>query len=173
MWEKTLRKIMLAICLTAVFGINVSVTAAPLNEVPPKERCPVCGMFVAKYKPWLAQLIMEDGSAKFFDGVKDMMAYYFEPQKFGGSSPPVEIYVTDYYSLKLIDGKKAYYVSGSDVLGPMGHELIPFEAKDAAATFKNDHKGQMVMGFEQINLEIINHLRAGTGHKMHMMKKKK
>lgn len=168
MWKK-----LLVVFIGALLGTYGSVYAAPISEVPPKERCPVCGMFVAKYKPWLAQLAMEDGTTKFFDGVKDMMAYYFEPEKYGGSSTPVEVYVTDYYSLKLIDGKKALYVSGSDVLGPMGHELIPFTTKDAATTFKKDHKGKMVMNFDEITLEMINTLRSGSGHKMHMMKKKK
>ncbi len=171
--ENSMRKIPLVAFLIVLLGVYASVCAAPLSEVPPKERCPVCGMFVAKYKPWLAQVVMKDGTTKFFDGVKDMMAYYFEPEKYGGSSTPAEVYVTDYYSLKLIDGKKALYVSGSDVLGPMGHELIPFTTQDAAATFKKDHKGKMVMEFEQISLEMINTLRSGSGHKMHMMKKKK
>ena len=40
-----------------------------------ESRCPVCGMFVAKYPQWLAQINMSDGYAEFFDGVKDMLAY--------------------------------------------------------------------------------------------------
>jgi nitrous oxide reductase accessory protein NosL len=37
--------------------------------------------------------------------------------------------VTDYYRVQRIDAHKAYYVVGSDVLGPMGHELIPLETR--------------------------------------------
>ncbi len=163
-----------AVLFVLVFvSSGIVVTAAPTTEVPAKERCPVCGMFVAKYKPWLAQLKMEDGTTTFFDGVKDMMAFYFEPKKYGSSSTPLEVYVTDYYSLKLIDGKKAFYVAGSDVLGPMGHELIPFDTQEAATTFKKDHKGKMVIGFEEINPEMIEKMRTSAGHKMHKMKKSK
>ena len=33
------------------------------------------------------------------------------------------IHVTEYYDVELIEARSAYYVIGSDVLGPMGHEL--------------------------------------------------
>jgi hypothetical protein len=36
----------------------------------PKDKCPVCGMFVAKYPDWVAALVFSDGSTVFFDGVK-------------------------------------------------------------------------------------------------------
>ncbi len=159
--------------LILTLGFAMPGNTQPLTEVPPKERCPVCGMFVAKYKSWLAQLKMENGKTAYFDGVKDMMAYYFEPKKYGGSSTPVEVYVTDYYSLGIIDGKKAFYVIGSDVLGPMGHELIPFATLKAATTFKKDHKGKKILKFDEINLDLITGLRSGGNHKMHMMKKTK
>ena len=40
--------------------------------------------------------------------------------------------MTDYYSLKLSDGLKAYYVFGSNVYGPMGKELVPFKEEAEA-----------------------------------------
>jgi copper chaperone NosL len=33
----------------------------------PRDKCPVCGMFVAKYPDFLAQIVFKDGSALFFD----------------------------------------------------------------------------------------------------------
>ena len=45
------------------------------------------------------------------------------------------IYVTDYYSMKPTDGRKAYYVIESNVFGPMGRELIPFEKEPEAKEF--------------------------------------
>ncbi|MGQ9653410.1 MAG: nitrous oxide reductase accessory protein NosL, partial [Thermodesulfobacteriota bacterium] len=34
----------------------------------PKDKCPVCGMFVAKYPDWTAQVLFKDGRSVFFDG---------------------------------------------------------------------------------------------------------
>ena len=136
-----------------------------------QSRCPVCGMFVAKYPQWLAQVKMADGSSQSFDGVKDMMAYYFSPQQYG-AAPQVavdEIYVKDYYSQKWIDGKKAFFVQGSDVYGPMGHELIPFADQAAAESFVKDHQGKTIYSFSQITPEIIEFLRKGHKMKEHTM----
>ena len=45
------------------------------------------------------------------------------------------IAVTDYYAVEPIAARDAWYVVGSDVLGPMGHELVPLatEAEELAA----------------------------------------
>ena len=123
-------------------------------------------MFVAKYPQWLAQVNMSDGSAEVFDGVKDMMAYYFAPQQFGAAAGITveEIMVKDYYSQKWTDGKKAIFVLGSDVYGPMGHELIPFDSLAGAESFFKDHHGKTIYNFSEITPDVIESLR--KGHKM-------
>ena len=35
----------------------------------------------------------------------------------------------EYYSLTRIDARAAWYVIGSGVVGPMGHELIPLDPR--------------------------------------------
>jgi len=133
--------------------------------VPEDAKCPVCGMFVAKYPRWVAQIVYshEDHEHKFsFDGVKDMMKFYFAPKRWISTNAHMvnndnikQILVTDYYSQEAIDGTKAYYVIGSDVYGPMGHELIPFEKIDDAKTFKSDHSGKMIIEFSKLKEEDI------------------
>ena len=49
--------------------------------IPKDTKCPVCGMFVAKYEKWIAA-IKTDKESFYFDGVKDMMKFYFEPTKY-------------------------------------------------------------------------------------------
>jgi hypothetical protein len=51
------------------------------------------------------------GSYAVFDGVKDMLKYYFGLSKYNPKkkkSDIDEIYVTDYYDLTMIDGLKAF-----------------------------------------------------------------
>lgn len=114
-------------------------------KVSKDEKCPVCGMFVYKYPRWVAQIFLTDGSHLSFDGVKDMTKYIHSHK-----IPLDKILVTDYYTQKAIDGKKAYYVIGSDVYGPMGEEAIPFESKDEAKKFKRDHRGKEVLRLDEV-----------------------
>ena len=125
------------------------------------DKCPVCGMFVAKYPDFLAQVIFRDGAYAFFDGAKDMFKYYFNLKKYNPSkelSDIAVIYVTDYYSMNPTDGRKAFYVIGSNVFGPMGKELIPFEKEPEAKEFLVDHAGKKLIRFDGITPEIINGL---------------
>jgi len=127
----------------------------------PKDNCPVCGMFVAKYPDFLVQILFKDGSSAFFDGTKDMFKYYFNLKKYKPSknvSDIDSIYVTNYYDLTLTEGHSAYYVLGSDVYGPMGRELIPFKKEGDAQEFKKDHQGKSVLKFSEITYEIVKSL---------------
>jgi copper chaperone NosL len=167
-----MKNIVVIVLFSLVFSAQAasSATLSEVESVSGDTRCPVCGMFVSKYQNWLTQLKMSDGSREVFDGVKDMMAYYFSPDKYG-QKPGVknsEVQVKDYYSGSWIDGKLAYYVFGSDVMGPMGHELIPFENEAAAKNFTKDHKGKQLLAFGEITSGLISRMR--SGHKMKMKK---
>ncbi len=155
------------ILLFLVVGLTLAcspVSADPLVPLAGDTRCPVCGMFVAKYDAWITQIIYEDKRVESFDGVKDMLAYYFHPQEYGGlpDSKCNEIWVKDYYTLAWIEGRKAWYVTGSDVYGPMGHEFIPFSSKPAAEAFAKDHHGKKILPFSEITAQMVEALRSGT-----------
>jgi len=127
----------------------------------PKDKCPVCGMFVSKYPDFVAEILFKDGSYAVFDGAKDMFKFYFNLKKYQPMKDPSDIdriFVTEYYHLVFIDASKAYYVMGSDVFGPMGKELVPVENEAQAKTFILDHKGQSILRFQDITLELINDL---------------
>jgi copper chaperone NosL len=145
--------------------------AAPLDNVGPDTRCPVCGMFVAKYDVWITQIRYDEKTVLSFDGVKDMMAFYHDPPAYNGreQSKIKEIWVKDYYSLKWIDARQAFYVVGSDVNGPMGHEFIPFAGKAAAEAFMDDHHGRLVLSFADVTADQVEAIR--VGNKMKQMKK--
>lgn len=126
-----------------------------------KDKCPVCGMFVAKYPDWLTAIRFRDGSYVFFDGAKDMFKYLQDPKKYGHARKPEEIQdimVMDYYRLAWIDARKALYVLGSDVYGPMGRELISLEKEADAKEFMKDHKGLRIIGFSDVTREVIKTL---------------
>ncbi len=126
-----------------------------------RDKCPVCGMFVAKYPDWLAAVRLKDGSHVFFDGAKDMFKYLHDMKKYDPSRRPEDIQavaVMDYYGLAWIDARKAWYVLGSDVYGPMGRELIPLEREADAREFMKDHKGIKIIRFTEATQGVIKSL---------------
>ncbi len=151
-----LLKSSLLVFVLSILPVSV-VFAAPEENVPDRSRCEVCGMFVAKFPNWITQVRYQDDQTFFFDGAKDMLAFYFNPSKYGGGDRESikEIWVKDYYSLEWLDGRKAYYVVGSDVHGPMGHEFIPFVSIEAAEKFSEDHDGEEILRFQEITTEKV------------------
>ena len=143
-----------------IIGTGLAETKDPLQPAK-KDKCPVCGMFVYKYPDWLAEIIFKDGSVDFFDGAKDLFKYYFSLNKYrpGKNKKDIAaIYVMEYYDMQLIDARKAFFVMGSDIYGPMGHELIPFAAEADARAFMKDHKGKRILRFQAITPKVIHKL---------------
>ena len=164
-WKRTgqILLLFLAVQLAPVAALQPA-SAGAADVVTGQTRCPVCGMFVAKYPDWQAQVHYEKLSeARFFDGMKDLMVFYFEPERF--DAPPrkaiKDIFVKDYYSLSWISAQEAFFVTGSDVYGPMGHEFIPFATREAAESFSKDHHGKEILTFGEITPERVESLRAG------------
>lgn len=132
-------------------------TATP----PANAKCPVCGMFVAKYPDWVCSMTFRDSTSVYFDGPKDLLTYYLNPGRYGPAGKQTdiaEIHVKDYYSLAIIDGRQAFYVIGSNVLGPMGKELVPFARKDDAEGFMRDHRGVKILRFAEITQSVLKGL---------------
>jgi len=124
-------------------------------EVPKGAKCPVCGMFVYKYPKWASKMVVGSKSY-YFDGVKDMMKFYIFDGDFPFNRADIkEILVRDFYTLESIPAKEAYYVVGSKVYGPMGNELIPFKSKKEAKDFINDHGGDKIIRFNQIDAKLV------------------
>lgn len=126
------------------------------------EKCPVCGMFAYKYPKWVARMSYVENGKQVnyaFDGAKDLLKFYHNPSKWGNYTKhpdaEVTILVSDYYTGEVIDGKKAFYVVGSDVMGPMGKEFIAFSTLKSAQTFLKDHKGQQIVEFSKIEEALV------------------
>jgi nitrous oxide reductase accessory protein NosL len=158
-----------ALCLIGIF-LLASLAGAAEKEIPKqtiqivptaKDKCPVCGMFVSKYPDWTTAILFKDGSRVFFDGAKDLFKYLLDSKKYGPSKKAEDIravMVKDYYGLSWIDARRAWYVLGSDVFGPMGRELIPLEQEADAKEFMKDHQGIQIIRFAEVNREVVKTL---------------
>jgi nitrous oxide reductase accessory protein NosL len=130
------------------------------NYIKPaeKDKCPVCGMFVAKYPDWIAEVRFRNGGYAVFDGPKDLFKYLADMKRYAPGRRQEDIKaitVMDYYAVRPIDGATAFYVTGSDVYGPMGSEFIPFEKETDAREFFKDHGGKQILRFKDITPAVL------------------
>jgi nitrous oxide reductase accessory protein NosL len=151
-----------ALFMLMVFAVPFSWGGQRSIATPsPNTKCPVCGMFVAKFPDWVCSITLRDGTALFFDGPKDLFKYYLSPGRYGAAIKPSEFIsmtVKDYYTLEVRDGRRAYYVLGSDIFGPMGKELVPFATERDAQGFLKDHGGRRILRFQEITPAVLKSL---------------
>ena len=127
----------------------------------PKDTCPVCGMFVSLYPDWVATVVYRDGHAHHFDGAKDLFKYLLNLPKYAPGHAQADIAaigVTEYYNISRIDARTAWYVIGSDTLGPMGHELVPLATQAEAEEFQRDHQGKRTVRFDEVTPALLDQL---------------
>jgi nitrous oxide reductase accessory protein NosL len=152
------------VSLFAILAIPVVSTDKDL-EVPlhpgDDDRCPVCGMLVAPYPDWTAQVRHGDGTTVFFDGCKDLFKYLlmfeiYAPRQ--DRRDVAAVFVTNYYDGEVVPARTALFVTGSDVTGPMGAELVPHRSFEAAEDFLKDHHGRRILRFDEIDESVIREM---------------
>ena len=161
---KQLKRLVILSFLTLWAAFAAAQEGVVVPKPGAKDLCPVCGMLVSKYPNWVAVVRYRDGHAHFFDGAKDMFKYLHDYAKYAPGHRKKEIagiHVTEFYGLSKMDAHKAFYVIGSDVLGPMGHEFVPLETRADAEEFLKDHKGKQILQFEQVTADIVEKVDNG------------
>ena len=149
------------VCFPAVHAKD----AGPM-AITKDHKCPTCGMRVAGFTNWHTQIVYPDHTNQAFCAVKCLMAYYFEPSRFSDAHNPGDsktLFAKDYYTQAWHNMDKMVFVMGSDVMGPMGKDLVPFADKKAAETFLADHNGEAILQFDEITPELIQKLRHKKG----------
>ncbi len=147
-----------------VLALPAGAGGVSFPDPKPRELCPVCGMVVSKYPAWVASVVYRDGHAHHFDGAKDLFKYLFDVPHYAKGHRAQDIArigVTEYYEVKRIDARQAWFVIGSDVLGPMGQELIPLASRADADEFMRDHHGKRILRFDEARRELPAKLDAG------------
>ncbi len=137
------------------------------KDIPPDVSCGKCGMFPAKYPQWQTQIVFKDGAMTPFDGSKCMFGFMFNMQKFDSRHSRDDIaaiWARDFNTGEWINARKAHYVVGSSMMGPMGKELIPFGDGDAARVFQKEHGGELAM-FDSISMATLKPLMGKMHHK--------
>ena len=151
-----------ALAFTA--GANAQIALSGIPRPDARDLCPVCGMIVSKYPNWTATVLYNNGHAHHFDGAKDMFKYLQDLPKYAPGHRQEDIRaiaVTDFYNLGKVDARQAFFVIGSDVLGPMGHEFVPLANRTDAEEFLRDHKGKRALAFYQVTAQLVDQVDNG------------
>lgn len=155
----TLMAVVLLWATVAPVGAGV---APGVAKPGPRDRCPVCGMFVAPYPTWTAAVQFADGTLAYFDGPKDLFRFVFTPERYDAKRSREaigDLWVTEYYTTELMPAAGLYFVVGSDVLGPMGLELVPVAGAAQAQGFLKDHQGTRSVPFAEVTPAVLEDLQ--------------
>lgn len=100
---------------------------------------------------------LRDGRIELFEGARCLFIFNTAPDRFGITKDDIKYkYVTDFLSRKMIDVEQASFVLGSKVMGPMGHDLIPFTDKKSADRFSSKHGGKRIVHMGSLGLSDVD-----------------
>lgn len=122
------------------FALVLAACGASREEAAaqPTDRCAHCGMRIAG--DWLTSgATTSEARSVQFDTPKCLFAWLA-----GDGAGASGLWVTEYYGRTHHDVEGLFYVDGSDVMGPMGADLIPIDGRDRADAFARDHGGNVL-----------------------------
>jgi len=120
------------------------------------DRCPVCAMFPARRPETAAAMTLTSGETFYFCGNGCLLRTWLRSMVYIGKPQNQidRIVVRDYFSGKPVDGRKATWVAGSDVVGPMGPAIIALKDAGQLNTFTKRHGGKTVFTFDEVNDDL-------------------
>jgi nitrous oxide reductase accessory protein NosL len=138
------------------------------QKIESHNKCPLCGMYPARYPKFNCQIVFKDGSYEAFDSAIGLLVYLHFPDKTGIKLKPVgKIYFKNYLKESWLEADQAFFVTGSEIQGPMGVQFLPVDSEQAANKLKKQAKGKDIIHFKMINRQyLIDAAKAGQLHKM-------
>jgi nitrous oxide reductase accessory protein NosL len=121
------------------------------------DRCPVCGMFPARRPKHAAAMVLKDGRTFYFCSNGCLLrTWHLTATHLGVSADAVaDLVVRDYFSGEPIDAHDAWWVAGSDAIGPMGRAFVALRTPAAVEAFKNRHGGKEVFTLDQLDERLF------------------
>lgn len=104
-----------------------------------RPRCRECGMPADEVPAFAAYARGPDRAELRFDAPRCLFRFLLSPAGRGSSRPEV----VEHYSQARVPAESVVFVVGSDVIGPMGRDLIPVD-RAHAAQFVAEHRGRVV-----------------------------
>jgi copper chaperone NosL len=124
-------------------------------QVGKDDRCPVCAMKVALYPKFACNMELVDGRKFSFCTTGCMIRSWLHPEVYlEAEKADIQfVWVQDYFTGQKIDGTSAFWVAGSDVIGPMGRAYVSLKSEHDVEAFKRRHGGKFVFFLPEITDE--------------------
>lgn len=137
------------------------------RPIPAAARCPVCGMYPARFPRWAAQSIFRDGAAHYFDSPINLFVFLQRVDRYDSRYAVDDVavsFVTDFETGQWIEAQDAFFVHGSSAFGPMRDADLPaFASREAADTLTRSRGGK-VLAFTEVTPELIQSLNRSVHH---------
>ena len=127
-------------------------------------------MFPARQPLWAGQAVYRDGAAHFFDSPVDLMQFLTAVERYSAGRSAADVHtswVTDAAGRGWVELTKAWFVHGSDALGPMRRGDLPAFADEAGAAEFAGRRGGRVLTFEAVTPAILKSLAVERGAGLH------
>lgn len=144
----TCKALALFILITSLLGCGqpeeIDYQAQAIHD---EDECAVCGMLITRFPGPKGQAIFDHEHVKFCS-TRDMVAFITDEEN---SHRIKDVFVHDMEkttwkaptNTHYIDGRSAWYVTGSDQKGAMGPTFASFSNKQAAQNFAKEHGGEL------------------------------
>lgn len=121
--------------------------------------CALCGMTISRFPGPKGQACLDSNKTLGFCSTNDLLSWAWQPE----SKPRISaLYVQDLSATgwkepaadAWIRAEDAWYVTGHDRKGAMGHSPAPFSSKADAQAFASDHGGK-VLAFSDLDWDAL------------------
>jgi nitrous oxide reductase accessory protein NosL len=150
-----IKKILTAMLICLAFSVQASADNRNQIQIGIDDRCPVCAMKVAKYPKFACTMELHDGRRFAFCATGCLIRSWLHPEVFlkAEKADIQNVWVQDYFTGEKIDGLSAFWIGGSDVVGPMGPAFVPLKLERDIAVFQKRHGGEIIFRLNELNDE--------------------
>jgi nitrous oxide reductase accessory protein NosL len=164
-----MKKFGVILFLIVLFGTAHGASLQPI-KIEGHQTCPLCGMYPARYPQFNCQIVFKDGSYEAFDSAVGLLVYRLFPDNTAITLKPIaKIYFKDYIKEGWLEAGKTFFVTGSEIMGPMGVEFLPVDSQQAAKELKKQEQGQDIIHFKAINRQYM--IKAAKAGRLHYLAK--
>ncbi|HEY6095061.1 MAG TPA: nitrous oxide reductase accessory protein NosL [Gallionellaceae bacterium] len=149
--------------IVLMLAFSFSPTAVHAGEdfapqtIAQSERCPVCGMYPARFPQWHAQIVFRDGEHTSFDSAAEVFRFLNDMAQYDSKHAAADIgkiFVPAYGTGAWLDARLSFFVAGSKAKGPMGSDFPAFASKEEAIRFTQTSGGKMLT-FDQATAAVL------------------
>ena len=138
--------------LTLLVASAASIATACTRGRSQGDRCAFCGMRIDPASAWRADLVNGDVTTHFDTPRCALLAWR------SGKTPATSLRVQEFYDRAWRDGSELHFAIGSDVIGPMGADLVPIDPS-RVAKFRADHTASDALPLDAITTATLDTIR--------------